>query len=56
MGAEAGNLEDEDAVVVEEVVHLAKERLVTTDSDVLHDTISNEENQHRIHILLPFLS
>lgn len=35
---EAGNLEDEDAVVIEEIVHLAKERLVTTNSDMLYHT------------------
>lgn len=35
MWAETSDLEDESAVVVEEVVDLAEERSVTTDADVL---------------------
>lgn len=33
--ANTSDLEDESAVVVEEVIDLAEERLVTTDTDVL---------------------
>ena len=35
MRPEASNLENEDAVVVEEIIHLAQERLVPPDADVL---------------------
>lgn len=34
-GAETGDLEDEDTVVVEEVIHLAEEGAVAADADVL---------------------
>ena len=39
-GTEAGDLEDEDTVVVEEVVHLTEEGAVATDANMLSNIIS----------------
>lgn len=43
MRAEPGDLEDKDAVVVEEVIDLAKEGLVAADTDVLHGRVSQAQ-------------
>ena len=50
VGMNISNLEDEDAVVVENVIDLPEERLIPADSDMLGESVvSPPEKERRIY-------
>lgn len=56
VGANASDLKDEDAVVVEEVVNLPEETLVPANADVLREALVNHSHKKMVRIFTSAIS